>query len=87
MPDKGGKPEQITLILRLLCGGYLIYLAWGLFKDGAGGLFLAAGAVFALAGAALLVFTLRTMMRREDQEDEPPEPSSDDTDNGKDEII
>ncbi len=85
MPDKGGKPPQVTLLLRLLCGGYLIYLAWGLYKDGAGGLFLAAGAVFALVGAALLVFTLRAMLRKEDREDQPP--SSDDTDNGKDEII
>ncbi len=85
MPGKGGKPSQTTLFLRLLCGGYLIYLAWGLYKDGAGGLFLAAGAVFALVGAALLVFTLRGMLWKEDQGEEPP--SSDDADNGKDEII
>ena len=30
MPDKGNGLSQTTIILRLLCGGYLIYLGVGL---------------------------------------------------------
>ena len=49
------KPPQISLILRILCGGYLIYLAWDLFKaihDSL--LYAAAAAVFALVGLVLI---------------------------------
>ena len=52
---KGGQPSQVTLLLRLLCGGYLIYLAYSLFTEAAGSVvFYIAAAVFALVGAALI---------------------------------
>ena len=63
MPDKGNGLSQTTLILRLLCGGYLIYLGISLLAEGAGALFAAAAVVFILVGGGLLFFTLRAGWR------------------------
>ncbi len=63
MPDKRGGQSQTTLLLRLLCGGYLIYLGISLLAERAGALFAAAAVIFILAGAALLFFTLRTGLK------------------------
>ncbi len=57
-------PPQVTVLLRLLGGGYLVYLAYGLFTDNDGKLFLIlAAAVFALVGAALFVSSLLSLVR------------------------
>jgi len=50
-------PPQGSVLLRLLAGGYLVYLAWQLFQgaDGDWRLLLAAG-IFAVVGAALVVW-------------------------------
>ena len=63
MPDNRGKLSQTTLLLRLLCGGYLIYLGISLLAEGAGALFAAAAVVFILVGGGLLFFTLRAGWR------------------------
>ncbi len=58
MKDNG--LSQTTLFLRLLCGGYLIYLGISLLAEGAATvLFAAAAVVFILVGGGLLFFTLR----------------------------
>ena len=80
---------QIIVVLRAVGGAYLLYLAWGLREAAFSGrlLYLLAMAVFALAGAALLFFSVRQLYRRdflypgqrpedfdeEDGEDLPPE--------------
>ena len=80
MPDKGNGLSQTTLILRLLCGGYLIYLGISLLAEGAGALFAAAAVVFILVGGGLLFFTLRTGLRswkQGGQEDDSEGPDED----------
>lgn len=58
MKDNG--LSQTTLFLRLLCGGYLIYLGISLLAEGAATVLFAAAAVaFILVGGGLLFFTLR----------------------------
>ncbi len=70
---KGENPSQVTVLLRLLCGGYLIYLACSLFASAAGGLvFYIAAGVFALVGAALIVYTLRGVLRSRSRGTEEP---------------
>ena len=59
MPDKGNGLSQTTIILRLLCGGYLIYLGVSLLAEGTGVLFAGAAVLFILVGGGLLFFTLR----------------------------
>ena len=54
------------MLFRLLGGGYLVYLAWdmrGAFSDGS--LFILAAIVFALAGGALLVHSLWTLIKHD----------------------
>lgn len=80
MPDKGNGLSQTTLLLRLLCGGYLIYLGISLLAEGAGALFAAAAVVFILVGGGLLFFTLRTGLRswkQGGQEDDSEGPDED----------
>ena len=76
MKDNG--LSQTTLFLRLLCGGYLIYLGISLLAEGAATvLFAAAAVVFILVGGGLLFFTLRAGLRswkqggQEDDSDGP----------------
>lgn len=67
MSQKKKRPAdpQIIVVLRAFAGAYLLYLAWSLrgaaFSDGIG--FLLAMILFALAGAALLFFSVRQLLR------------------------
>lgn len=59
---------QTTLYLRLMVGGYLLYLAWDLrtaIPDSP--LFLIAVAVFGLAGVILAGSSLRTLLRKDSE--------------------
>lgn len=65
----GKDVTQVTLILRLACGAYLLYLAWEL-RDVVFGPerqlgFILAAAVFAVIGLLLCVFSLRGLIRKE----------------------
>ena len=61
-----GNPSQISLILRLLGGGYLLYLAWSLLGTADGNTVCILMAVFfALVGAVLLLHTLLKISRGE----------------------
>lgn len=82
----GKDVTQVTLILRLACGAYLLYLAWEL-RDAVFGPerqlgFILAAAVFAVAGLLLCIFSLRGLIRREyvipTQEDEEEQTDSND---------
>ena len=66
------KPPQTSLILRLLGGGYLVYLAWDLAKDNLGlNLFTAAAVVFGLVGGALFIPSAVTLVRSDYFYDKP----------------
>ncbi|MDY3225446.1 MAG: hypothetical protein SOW84_06185 [Candidatus Faecousia sp.] len=68
------KPPQISLILRLLGGGYLLYLAWSLLGTANGNtLYILAAVFFALVGAVLLLHTLLKISRGEYTTAQPPE--------------
>ena len=67
------KPPQFSLLLRLLGGGYLVYLAYDLFKNGQGNWFVyAAAAVFALVGGALFIHSLLTLVKSDYFRNSPP---------------
>lgn len=71
---------QTSLFLRLLGGGYLVYLAWDL--RGAvenGPLYAAAVILFALAGLALLGHTLWKLKNHEYFRNPEPKESEEDT--------
>jgi len=64
MNKQNNAPNQATLFLRLLCGGYLVYTAWGLrdaFHENP--LFIVAAIVFAVVGAALAGMSLYTLIK------------------------
>ncbi len=64
MNGEANRPPQISLLLRLLGGGYLVYLAWDLMPSaGDSLLFLTAAVVFGLAGAVLFGHSLLTLLR------------------------
>ena len=64
MNNEANRPPQTSYLLRLLGGGYLVYLAWDLRASVQGGLlFFVAVTVFALVGAALFIHSLVTLMR------------------------
>lgn len=64
MNNEANRSPQTSLLLRLLGGGYLVYLAWDLRASaGESLLFLAAVIVFGLVGAALFGHSLMTLMR------------------------
>lgn len=70
------KPPQASLLLRILGGGYLVYLAWGLRGSvGESLIFLAAMVVFALVGLLLMGFSIRELVTsdyfRKQPEDTP----------------
>ena len=65
----GRDVTQVTLLLRLVCGGYLLYLAWELREAVFGPerqlAFILAAALFAVVGLLLCVFSLRGLIRKE----------------------
>ena len=64
MNNEADRPPQTSLLLRLLGGGYLVYLAWDLRASAQESLiFLIAAAVFGLVGAALFGHSLLTLLR------------------------
>ena len=68
-----GKPSQISLILRLLGGGYLLYLAWSLLSTAGGNtVYILMAVFFALVGAVLLLHTLLKISRGEYTRPTPP---------------
>ena len=71
----GRQVTQVTLLLRLVCGGYLLYLAWGLREAVFGPErqlgFILAAAVFAVVGLLLCGFSLRGLIRREYETPDP----------------
>ena len=81
MDQEKKKPRdpQIMPVLRAVVGAYLLYLAWGLREaafSGEGVVYLLFMIVFALAGAALLFFSVRQSYRNFSY----PEPSSEEPD-------
>ena len=65
MSGGSGKQSQTTLLLRLLGGGYLLYLGISILTDGTANLPIMGGAVvFILAGAGLLAITLPVVLRQ-----------------------
>ena len=78
MSKKANTPPQSALLLRILGGGYLVYLAWDLRETiTRGPLFLAAVILFALVGAALVVLTLLKLARHEYFRKTPLKPTED----------
>ena len=76
MNNETNRPPNASYLLRLLGGGYLVYLAWDLRSAVHGSLlFFVAVTVFALVGAALFIHSLVTLMRhgyfRKNSADEP----------------
>ena len=79
------KPPQTSLILRLLGGGYLVYLAWDLAKDNLGlNLFTTAAAVFALVGGALFISSAVTLVRSDYFYDKPVQEQEEETEEQED---
>lgn len=69
----GSKPPQASLLLRLLGGGYLVYLAYDLFKTSEGKMqFIAAAVLFALVGGALFLHSLLTLVKSDYFRNTPP---------------
>ena len=68
-----GNPSQISLILRLLGGGYLLYLAWSLLGTADGNtVYILMAVFFGLVGAMLLLHTLLKISRGEYTGPTPP---------------
>lgn len=67
-------PPQGSLLLRLLGGGYLVYLAYDLFRSGErkAAILIAAG-VFALVGGALFLHSLVTLVKSDYFRNSPAE--------------
>ncbi len=64
-------PSQMTLMLRFLCGGYLLYLAYGLrnaLHDGP--VYIAAAVIFAAVGAGLVYHALRRVIQGNPEDNE-----------------
>ena len=79
MSKNVSRPPQSSLYLRLLGGGYLVYLAWdlrGAIHDSP--LFLIAVIVFGVVGAALLIHTILKFVRHEYIRNDPA-PESENT--------
>ena len=66
MKKEPTKPAQISLLLRMVGGGYLLYTAWDLreaFRDGS--YFIVFAVLFALVGAALLGHCIYKFIKKE----------------------
>ena len=80
------KPPQISLILRLLGGGYLLYLAWSLLGTANGNtVYILAAVFFALVGAVLLLHTLLKISRGE-YISAPPPPEDGESENNEEDF-
>ena len=78
MSNKANTPPQSTLLLRVLGGGYLVYLAWDLRGSVAQGpLYLAAVLLFGLVGAVLMATTLWGLARHDYFRKTPLKPTED----------
>lgn len=86
------RPAQITVILRLVAGAYLLYLAFGLFGEvmkSAGGrqlLQIGSMVLFAAVGAILSGWSLKKLIKGEyihpgEDLDENPDENSDEEEN------
>ncbi|MCI6433175.1 MAG: hypothetical protein MR828_00100 [Clostridiales bacterium] len=65
--------NQTRIILRLLGGGYLVYLAYDLIKTSEGqAKFIAAAVLFGLVGGALFIHSLLTLVRSDYFRNDPP---------------
>lgn len=72
MSGSGENLPQITLLLRLLGGGYLIYLGGSILLDGTDSLPIFGGAIlFILVGIGLLAITLPVILRQIRRINEP----------------
>lgn len=74
MQKNTNKPPQGSLLLRLLGGGYLVYLAWDLFSADDPKIKIAA-ILFGLVGAALFGFSLYSLITDGYFYDKPEKPS------------
>lgn len=64
MNNEANRPPQVSYLLRILGGGYLVYLAWDLRASvGQSPLFLIAVVVFGLVGAVLFAHSLVSLIR------------------------
>jgi len=67
---KQNTPPQSSLILRLVAGGYLVYLAWDLRHAMAeNGMYILAVAGFGIVGLLLIGFALWPLTRRKTTDD------------------
>lgn len=67
------KPPQVSLLLRLLGGGYLVYLAYDLIKTSQEkALYIAAAVLFGLVGGALFIHSLLTLVKSDYFRNSPP---------------
>ena len=65
--------NQMKLILRLVVGGYLVYLAYDLIKSSQGDWkFIAAAVLFGLVGGALFIHSLLTLVKSDYFRNSPP---------------
>lgn len=65
--------NQTRIFLRLLGGGYLVYLAYDLIKTSEGqAKFIAAAVLFGLVGGALFIHSLLTLVRSDYFRNDPP---------------
>ncbi len=66
MSSSPSNPPQTSLLLRLLGGGYLVYLAWDMRSAFADGLiYLIPAVLFAVVGALLFGHSLWKLVRHE----------------------
>ena len=74
------KPNNFTLMLRILGGGNLIYLGGGLWQGAEGNtLYLLISAFFMLVGAILLLSSLLEISRGGNTEPTPPDDGESET--------
>jgi len=64
------KNQSTHALLLALVGGYILYIAWHLLQDIPQAVAIAAIAVFALAGIAVLIYAWRTWQSTKKKDDE-----------------
>ena len=78
MSKKNQNIPQVSLLLRLVCAGYLLYTAWDIreaFQDGIH--FVIFAIVFAVAGLVLGAHSLTKLIRQEFMVKPPASPAED----------